>query len=87
MNDTIKLIDVLAEHGPGFIVAGIVLALYFFEKKSLLKAVSDERVRSDELAKAVFTLSSESIKADTEHTAAIQALTKVLDNIDRRIHR
>lgn len=87
MDDTIKLIDVLAKHGPGFIVAGIVMALYLLEKKSLLKAVSDERIRSDELAKAVFTLSSESIKADTEHTAAIQALTKVLDNIDRRIQR
>lgn len=87
MEETIKLVDVLAKHGPGFVVAGIVLALYFFEKKSLLKAVADERIRSDELAKAVFSLSSESIKADTEHTAAIQALTKVLDNIDRRIQR
>ena len=87
MDESIKLIDLLIKHGPGFVVAGVVVVLYLFEKRASIKSVESERARSDNLAKAVFTLSYESIKADTEHTAAIQALTKVLDNIDRRIQR
>ena len=83
--EAVTLIGVLAKHGPGFLVAGIVLMLYFFEKKSLLATIKAERERSAELANMLITLSTDSIRADTEHVAAIQSLTKVLDSIDRRV--
>ena len=37
------------------------------------------------LADKLVELSRESIKADTEHTETIKAMTKVLDSIDRRL--
>lgn len=86
-SDTIKLIDVLAKNGPGFLLAGILLVLYYYDKKAWNRSLKYERDRSEEMAKALLTISSDSIKVDTEHTAAIQALTKVLDSIDRRIQK
>jgi hypothetical protein len=85
VDSPITLIEILAKNGPGFLMAGIILAIYLIERKSFLKAIGEERKRSDDLAKAVLSLSTDSVKADTEHTAAIQALTKVLDSIDRRV--
>jgi len=80
-----NLLSALLKNGPGFVLAGVVLFIYFYERRTFLTTLKEERDRNEQLAKSVVSLSVDSIKADTEHTAAIQALTKVLDNIDRKV--
>jgi hypothetical protein len=91
-----KLLEMLAKHGPGFLVAAIFIALYVLERRDSRKELETareghrkevelERVISKDLTIKLFELSSESIKADTEHTEAIKSMTKVLDSVDRRL--
>jgi hypothetical protein len=91
-----KILTILANHGPFAIVSVVFIALYVIDRKSHNSRVTeletlhsqeikDEKDRHDVTAKRLHQLSMESIKADTEHTAAIQALTKVLDSVDRRL--
>jgi hypothetical protein len=49
------------------------------------KMLGEERGKNIQLAGKLVELSRESIKADTEHTETIRAMTKVLDSIDRRL--
>lgn len=92
----VKLLEMLAKHGPGFLVAAIFIALYVIDRKSHIKALETEQQRHEkelgeartinkELTTKVIELSNASIKADTEHTLAIKAVSKVLDSIDRRL--
>jgi hypothetical protein len=91
-----KLLEMLAKHGPGFLVAAIFIALYVMERRDSRKELEGlreghhkeielERGITKDLTIKLFELSSESIKADTEHTETIKSMTKVLDSIDRRL--
>lgn len=92
----VKLLEMLAKSGPGFLVAAIFIALYVLERRDSRKEletvqerhrkeIETERGITKDLTLKLFELSSESIKADTEHTEAIKSMTKVLDSIDRRL--
>jgi hypothetical protein len=69
-----KILSNMASLGPGFLVA-VLFAIFFIM----------ERRKSERMADKLLELAQESIKADTEHTRAIQALEKTLDSIDRRL--
>lgn len=69
-----ELITELAKQGIGFIVAGVFFYLFMMERKAHAKT-------SD----AVILLSTDSIKASSESTAAVAAMTKVLDSVNARI--
>ncbi len=69
-----KILSHLATLGPGFLVAAVFALLLFLERK-----------KSEKMAEKLLELAQESIKAETEHTKAIEALEKTLDSIDRRL--
>ena len=58
-----KVLGHMAALGPGFLVA-VVFAIFLFM----------ERKKSEKMAEKLLELAQESIKSDTEHTKAIQAL-------------
>lgn len=69
-----KILSHLAALGPGFLVATVFAIMLFLERK-----------KSEAMAEKLIALAQDSIKADTEHTKAIEALEKTLDSIDRRL--
>ncbi len=71
----------LLKQGGGYVLAAVMLYLYMAERKDH-KA---ERASHSATADKLIELSTESIKSETEHTAAIGALTKVLDAVERKI--
>ncbi len=80
-----KLVAALASHGPGFVVAAIVLVIGYFDRKAYKEAFSKEREVNERLADRVISLATDSIKADVEHTVTIQTMSRVLDSVDRRL--
>jgi len=92
MEQASLIVSMLREHGPGVALAVVMGALYWLERKGRIAAelrvqevAKAYQKRNDEMADKVVQLSTESIKADTEHTAAVQSLTRMLESIDRRI--
>lgn len=82
MTDLIKaLIDSASQYGPAGLIAAVFIGLYYLEHKAGMK----ERAAHIKTSEKLLELSTASIKADTEHTAAIATLSRVLDSIDRRL--
>jgi hypothetical protein len=69
-----KILGHLATLGPGFIVAAVFVALFWFERK-----------KSEALAEKLYDLGMASIRSDIEHTQAIKSLEKTLESVERRI--
>jgi ascorbate-specific PTS system EIIC-type component UlaA len=81
MEEFFKALGPILTGQPAVFLALICLCGYWLERKRCNKERADHLKTSDKLVE----LSTASIKADTEHTASIQALTKVLDSIERRL--
>lgn len=82
MEEAIKaLLETSGQYGPGYLIAALALALYWVAHKDLAK----ERVAHTATSEKLIELSTASIRADMEHTSAIEALSKILDNIERRL--
>lgn len=87
-----KLLIKLIEYGPGFIVAAVITVLWVLDRKSKNADLLLERTRNtqieekkDQLTDKLLGFANDSIKADTENTEAIRAMTKVIDSVDRRL--
>ena len=76
-----ELVPELIKQGGGYLLAAVMLYLYIVERKDHKAERTAHSATSDKLIE----LSTESIKSETEHTAAISALTKVLDTVERKI--
>ena len=82
MEEAIKaLLESAAQYGSGYLIAAIVLALWWVERK----AHTAERAAHSRTSDKLLELSTASIKADVEHTLAIETLSRILDNIERRL--
>ena len=82
MEEAIKaLLEASSQYGPGYLIAALTIALYWVSHKDLTK----ERVAHTKTSEKLIELSTASIRADMEHTSAIEALSKILDNIERRL--
>lgn len=82
MEDAIKaLLETSGQYGPGYLIAALMLALYWITHKDLAKERAAHAATSDKLIE----LSTASIRADMEHTSAIETLSRILDNIERRL--
>jgi len=64
-----KALLMLANYGPGFIVAVIFIVLYLLERK-----------KSEKSAEKLQELAVASIKADLEHTRTVDAMQKAFDS-------
>lgn len=89
---TTKLLVQLGTYGPLGVMVVLEFILLLRKDKELKEArvccaqeVAAERKRNDELQGKLIELSTASIKSDTLHTEAINANTRVLDSIDRRL--
>ena len=80
-----ELIDTLLAsaqtYGAGYILAAVGFLLYYREHLEHRKEREDH-VRTLE---RVISLSTASISADKDNTAALMTLTRVLDSVDRRL--
>jgi len=82
MEEAIKaLLESSAQYGPGYLIAALTLALYWVAHKDLTK----ERAAHAATSEKLIELSTASIRADMEHTSAIETLSRILDNIERRL--
>jgi hypothetical protein len=62
----IKILFMLADYGPGFILASVFIILFWIERK-----------KSDEIASKLQKLAEASIKADLEHTKTYESLENI----------
>ena len=60
-----KILAALASYGPGFVVAVIFIIFYWMERK-----------KSEKMAEKLQELAVASIKADLEHTKAIESVER-----------
>jgi hypothetical protein len=82
MEDMIKaLLETSSQYGSGYLIAALTLALYWVAHKDLIR----ERSAHSKTSEKLIELSTASIRADMEHTSAIETLSKILDNIERRL--
>jgi uncharacterized membrane protein YfhO len=63
-----KALLMLANYGPGFVVAVIFIIFYWLERK-----------KSEKMAEKLQELAVASIKADLEHTKAYESLERAFD--------
>jgi hypothetical protein len=89
---TAKMLFQLGTYGPLGVMVILLFILLLRQQKETKEAreecsklLVEERGKNIQLADKLVELSRESIKADTEHTETIRAMTKVLDSIDRRL--
>ena len=75
------LLESSVQYCPGYLIAALALILYCMSHKDLSKERSDHAKTSEKLIE----LSTASIRADMEHTSAIETLSRILDNIERRL--
>ena len=86
MVEVVKIaMELLKEYGPGLSIATIFGVLFWLERKAHSKTREECQKKNDNMADKLVNLSTESIKADTEHTAAISSLGKIMEIIGRRI--
>lgn len=78
---TVKLLVQIGTYGPLGVMAGVLLILLIRQQK----ASKEERDKNHALSQDLLELAKDSVKADAEHTAAINAMTKALDRIDGRL--
>lgn len=75
------LLEASARYGAGYLISVLALVLFLFERKELLK----ERRSHMHTLERIIDLSTASISADKDTTAALATLTRVLDSVDRRL--
>lgn len=84
-----KLVQALANYGPGFIFGGVCLGLMIIDRKSnraqlneerqlFSKELGEERKKNEKLADKIIEISAASIRADAEQTAALESLEKLV---------
>ena len=82
MEEAIKaLLESASQYGPGYLVAALTLVLYWVAHKDLMR----ERTAHAKTSEKLIELSTASIRADMEHTTAIETLSRILDSIERRL--
>lgn len=69
-----KILEQLANYGPGALV-GIVFAFLYF----------GERKRGQEASDKLYELGTASVKSESEHARILESTLRVLESIDRRI--
>lgn len=69
-----SLISKLVEYGPGFLIAGLFLAMYILERK-----------KNEKLAEKLYELGLQSLKSDLEHTKMYGAIEKAIETLGRTI--
>jgi hypothetical protein len=69
-----SLLSKLIEYGPGFLVAGLFMAMYWLERK-----------KNERLAEKLYELGLQSLKSDLEHTKMYTALEKAIETLGKTI--
>lgn len=70
------LITKLVEYGPGFVVAGLFVALFMIERK-----------KNEKLSEKLYDLGLASLKSDLEHTKAYESMEKTLDVLAKALSK
>lgn len=89
---TFKLVFQLATYGPLGLMAAIFVVLFFLSRKEIKDLRNDhkaelkvEQDRVRETSAKLEALSASMISSNEKQLAAITALSKVLDSVDRRL--
>lgn len=80
-----KILFQLGTYGPLGIMVIFLFLLLLKQQRDHQRTVETERQRTEKLTEKVIELSQASIRADTQHTETLNAMTKVLDSVDRRL--
>ena len=89
---TTKMLFQLGTYGPLGVMVILLFVLLLRAQKEVKEMRTEctaqlvaERTKNVELTGKLLELSRESIKADTEHTITLQAMSRVLESVDRRL--